>query len=315
MEAATSLSGASANKAVEKPSKQELDRRLLDDPTKDLRWLPIDRIGIHYNTVEIDGVLGYQRPLNPHKIETMVDEFDPAEITAIVVSERADGSFWVVDGQHRLEALKLLGRSVILADIRHGLTFAQESRLFYRLNKGQTKVATWDQFIARLPWDPVAQNIMRIIAAYGYHTERSGNSLKGIAAVRSVEKVYRRGFLEDVMDIISRVWRTDHHGIDGPVIEGLGIFLYSYSQQDAYDRDRLLDILSVTPAGEVLQKQRQLQVEMGRQGQPAVMVAMALRDIYNGRRRTYKKLSGPPMSGSGKPLGYVGKLPKKSVEG
>ena len=294
---------------VPKAPKQELDRKVMDEAAKDLRYLPIGEVNIHYNNITIDGFKGYQRQLNPHKIEKMVDEFDPREITAIVVSQRADGGYWVLDGQHRLEALRLLGKQVVLADVRTGMTIPEEALLFYRLNAGQTRVAAWDQFQARISaQDHTAMTIVRLIEERGYHLDRSGNATRGIAAVRSLEKVYRRGYLNDVMDIISSVWRTEHRAVDAPVIEGLGIFLHTYRQQDAFDEDRLLDILAVTPAAEVLQRQRQLVVEMGRgSGQPAVMVAMALRDIYNGKRRSRTKLSGPPISGTGKPMGYSGR--------
>lgn len=297
------------NKQVAKatPPRREYDRRLLDEEAKDIRHLPIDEIGIHYNTLAIDGQKGYQRTLNTRKIEKMVDEFDPAELTAIVVSERKDGSFWVIDGQHRLEALRILGKRVILADVRHGLDLPGEARLFYRLNAGTTKVETWSEFQARLRFDPTAQAIERVVQSYGYHFDRSGNSMRSVSAVAAVERVYKRGQLEDVLDITSRVWRSDPHATDGPVLEGLAIFLHSYEEQPAFDLDRLLDVLSVISATEVLQRQRRLVIEMGRGGtRPPALVAMALRDVYNGRRSS-RKLSGPPVSGTGRAMATIKK--------
>lgn len=306
MEAAMPLNEVPEKSA--KPQKKEFDRKVMTEGSKDIRYIAIDEVHIHYNTMVIDGHRGYQRALNPRKIDKMVEEFEPDEITAIVVSQREDGSYWVLDGQHRLEALKLLGKQVILCDVRTGLTIPQEARLFYRLNAGTTRVPSWDQFQARLAWDPVAQNIVREVESFGYRLDRSGNSPRGIAAVRALEKIFRRGYLAEVLDIVSHVWRTDAKALDAAMLEGLAIFLHTYKEQDAYDKDRLLDILAITPSSEVYQRQRQLIVEMGRgSGQPAVTVAMALRDIYNGRRRSAKKLYGPPVSGAGKVMGYSGR--------
>jgi hypothetical protein len=290
--------------------KKEFDRKLMAEEMKDLRWLPIAEINVHFNTIVIDGHKGYQRSLNPHKIEKMVDEFDPREITAIVVSQRADGRYWVIDGQHRLEALKMLGKQIILADVRTGMTIPEEAILFVRLNAGTTRVGAWDQFQARLSGnDPVATSMYRIMVEHGYHLDRSGNSTKGVAAVRSLEKVYKRGYLPDVMAIISTVWRSDRRATDGPIVEGLAIFLHSYKGQSAFEFERLLDVLAITPPSEILQRQRQLVVEMGRgNGQPAITVAMAIRDVFNGKRRSARKLTGPPISGTGKSLGYPGRV-------
>jgi len=293
-----------------KPQKKEFDRKLMDEEAKDIRWLPVEEIGVHYNTMTVSGQKGYQRALNPRKIDKMIEDFDSRELTAIVVSQREDGSYWVIDGQHRLEALKLMGKQIILADVRQGMTIPGEAVLFWRLNAGQTKVAAWDQFMARIIGnDPVAVAVNRLVVDHGYHLDRGGNSVKGIAAVRSIEKVFRRGYLTEVLDIIAAVWRSDHRAVDGPMIEGLAIFLHSYQGQPAFDKERLLDILAVTPPTEIIQRQRQLTVEMGRgTSQPAVMIAMALRDVFNGKRRSVRKLVGPPISGTGKTLGYQGRV-------
>jgi hypothetical protein len=307
MEAVVPDEGPRERVAMNTSPKRQFDRKVMSEETKDLRWLPIEEVGIHYNTLTIDGHRGYQRGLNPRKIADMVDRFDPREITAIVVSQRSDGTYWVLDGQHRLETLKLMGKSVILADVRHNMSIPQEAVLFYRLNAGTTRVGAWDQFQARIVGgDPVAVAIDKMITEHGYRLDRSGNTVKGIAAVASLEKVFRRGYLEEVLGIISTVWRTDKHAVDGPVVEGLGVFIHSYKDQPAYDRERLLDVLAITPPAEIYQRQRQLIVEMGRgSGQPAVLIAMAIRDVFNGKRRTSRKLTGPPISGTGKSLGYA----------
>lgn len=296
-----------------KPSK-EFDRRVMNDAAKDFRYLPIQEIGIHYSTLVIDGQKGYQRSLNSRKIEKMVEEFDPAEVTPIVVSERKDGSLWVIDGQHRLEALKLLGKNVIHADVRHGLDVPSEARLFYRLNAGTTAVDTWAQFQARLQFDPQAQAILRLIESYGFHLERSGTASKSIAAVAGVERIYVSGLLETVLDIISRVWRSDPHATDAHILEGLAIFLRSYREQSAFEMNRLLDVLAVTSATEVVQRQRRMQIEMGRSNaRPAVIAAMAIRDVYNGKRSS-RKLTGPPMSGTGRSMGWTTEKGRKRTK-
>ena len=48
----------------------------------------------------------------------------------ILVSEREDGSLWIFDGQHRVEALKILGELVWEVTIYSGMTLKDEATAF-----------------------------------------------------------------------------------------------------------------------------------------------------------------------------------------
>ena len=51
----------------------------------------------------------YQRILNMKNVAGIVKNFDPAKLGVLVVSHRTDGTYAVLDGQHRLTALRRLG--------------------------------------------------------------------------------------------------------------------------------------------------------------------------------------------------------------
>ena len=109
----------------------------------------------------------------------------------------------------------------------------------------------------------------------------------------------------ETLDVISRVWRADAKALDGIVIEGVGCFLDSYREDKHYDHDRLLDVLAAIPPIEVLQRSRAIKANSGRAGTGSDywFFALALADIYNGRRKT--KLSGLPKYRSGKTAQHV----------
>lgn len=50
----------------------------------------------------------YQRILNMKNVAGIVKNFDPAKLGVLVVSRRGDGTYAVLDGQHRLAALRRL---------------------------------------------------------------------------------------------------------------------------------------------------------------------------------------------------------------
>ncbi|MDY5220460.1 MAG: DUF6551 family protein, partial [Eubacteriales bacterium] len=51
----------------------------------------------------------YQRVMNMRNVAGIVKHFDPAKLGVLVVSHRKDGTYAVLDGQHRLTALRKLG--------------------------------------------------------------------------------------------------------------------------------------------------------------------------------------------------------------
>lgn len=271
-----------------------------DINTPEVGWLTIAEVHVDRT---------YQRDIKEAKVERMVREFDPRQLTTIVVCRRADGTYWVIDGQHRLEMLRRLGKQVVYADVRDGLNADQEAYLFHKLNDGATKVGAWDKFRARLAYaEPAATAIERAVTKHGYHFDKHGTSIKGIAAVVALEYVYNRGgehLVGETLDVISRVWRADAKALDGVVLEGTGCFLDSYREDKNYEHARLLDLLAAIPPVEVLQRSRAIKTDSGRAGTGSDywFFALALADIYNGRRRA--KLSGLPKYRSGKAAARV----------
>lgn len=53
--------------------------------------------------------MSYQSPVKESQVKKIVKNFDPQKLHTIVVNKRNDGQFFVIDGQHRVEALKELG--------------------------------------------------------------------------------------------------------------------------------------------------------------------------------------------------------------
>lgn len=272
------------SRASQEPRKIELlntekgwDTRLLDDK------------GLHFEPVKLEDLNIdplYQRPLRATKLSKMIEEFNPDELTAIVVSRRSDGTLWVLDGQHRVEVLSRLGKAVVLGDIREGLTREQEAFLFYRLNEGQTAVGAWDKFRARLASkEPVAVRINGITEEAGFRIIlHSGSTAdeRHIAAVSSLERLYNIGKLKTTLEVIGAVWPHDKGAVQSYVLQGLGAFLFSFDGDPAFEVGQLLTSLDQVPVSSIVKRAKQLQVETGRAGQQGQMYGYAIRDAYNG---------------------------------
>lgn len=61
------------------------------------------------HTDRLTSGLPYQRPVNQREVERLVREWDERLLDPITVSFR-DGKFFVVDGQHRISALRSVKR-------------------------------------------------------------------------------------------------------------------------------------------------------------------------------------------------------------
>lgn len=68
-----------------------------------LRWVPIAQMKVNPLA---------QRELNQARVDKLAANFDPEQIGTPTVNHR-DGAYYIIDGQHRIEALKADRKSVV----------------------------------------------------------------------------------------------------------------------------------------------------------------------------------------------------------
>jgi hypothetical protein len=241
----------------------------------------------------------YQRRLYETRIANITGRFDPDLIQTIVVSRREDGTLWLLDGQHRVEALRRLGKSVVLADVREGLSHEREAILFWRLNSGSSRPTSFEQFQARLTGlEPIAVGISKVVEKHGYHVGRVAEP-GGIQATSALETVYNMGRLDKVLSILSTAWPMDRMARESAVIMGLGSFLLTFDGDAHYDDGRLLVAMDAVSPSAIMRRAKEVELETGRSFQRGQTVTVAFRDAYNGKMvrgsRPKKQLKGRPI--------------------
>lgn len=144
--------------------------------------------------VEITGLkvdLRYQRQLSVARVKRMVDEWDDLAAGVIVVSRRSAGDHGhlvLLDGQHRVEAARKLGRTHMIAVVYDGLTLREEARMFTLINAARSPVSAITRFKARLVYgDAKAAKIHGIVNDAGGRID-SGH----IKCVSALELVFDR---------------------------------------------------------------------------------------------------------------------------
>lgn len=130
-----------------------------------------------------------QQQLRISHARSIASGFDPEKFGMPIVSHR-DGKYFVMDGQHRVEALRIMGwdDQAIQCWVYEGLTEAQEAEHFLGHNY-RKNVQAFDQFEVGITAGRDEENdIRRIVLAAGLKVSRDAD---GIAAVTALRKVYR----------------------------------------------------------------------------------------------------------------------------
>lgn len=201
--------------------------------------------------INVDGDV--QRPLDMARVERIVAAFNQAALGVVVLSHRADGTYHCIDGQHRVAAQMVIDDSVAMdALVWTGLTTAQEAAMFRLLNNARP-VGVLDRFRVRVAeGDPKATSITNALASHGWMVQAS--KLDGaFAAVAAVEQVWDRAgdtaseLVSTMIEMLTKAWGHNAHGVRGEIIAGLGAVLIRYRGE--VDMAKLTHELSQYPGG------------------------------------------------------------------
>lgn len=238
-----------------------------------LRWVPI--VDMRVSPLA-------QRELNQSRVNKIAAEFDLEQIGAPTVNKR-DGLFYVIDGQHRIEALKVIGwgDQQIEAWTYAGLTEEEEAEKFLKLND-TLQVHAFAKFKIGVQAGRVEENdIDRIVRACELHisTNHSGGSVSAVGALRRVYS-YGPGQLHRTLCIIRDAYGDA--GMESTVISGLGLLCARYGS--ALDDAKAVDALSHAhgSVGGLKAKAEMIRRVTGRPKYQCVAAAAV--EIINGRR-------------------------------
>lgn len=135
----------------------------------------------------------YQRTLQNH-VKIIARDWNPTKCDPLKINFRANGFFYVWDGQHRLEAARLRGIKYLLCDIVVGLTQKQEASLFGCQGIGIKKPNPYDIFKANVcAGEEIDSSIKSMCDKYDLVVDKNNKRAGNLSCLTLARKIFRKG--------------------------------------------------------------------------------------------------------------------------
>lgn len=203
----------------------------------------------------------YQRRLDYSRARRIADSFDSRLLGTLLISHR-HGQYFIVDGQHRLVALRIRGIADAPCVVMTGLTDQKEAELFREYNMQRKPLDRSDLLAAKLAaYDKAAIDMVERIQKAGFTCSTRPQPAKhrnriNITAVAAVERAYKqlRGeTFTEMMELIADVWPQNKEAVCASMLNGLSCFVNTY-KDDGLDYCLLRDVLEETTPFKVMAK-------------------------------------------------------------
>ena len=231
--------------------------------------------------------LPYQRPVNPKEVERLIREWDERLLDPIIVSFR-DGKFNVVDGQHRIAALRKMngGNGVMVnCKVYSGLTYEQEADLCYKLDKAKKRLSLSQSTnaLAEAGTDAEVAEVKRLVESCGFvwALGKSHGKTGEIVSTRALMNAYRRlggSSFSRMLSLVWGAWKGDPRSLTAAVLSGMALFVKTYDTE--LDDHAFIKRLSAVDPDEINRRGR---ADFSTNN-AALRFARVLLEKYNGQR-------------------------------
>lgn len=181
----------------------------------------------------------YQRSIKASHIKNIVRDFDENCVNFPRVSHRADGSYYVIDGDHTIRSWFTKHSDMpIPCIVYEGLTQEQEANMFLKLNSGTfnkpvTAAEKLNTMLNLKDADMVdmveAAELCGVKCAFA---SRCGNHNASTCyapdAMYKVYQAYGRAILTDTLQTIISAWNGQKESLQSGFIQGLALFFKTY---------------------------------------------------------------------------------------
>ena len=231
--------------------------------------------------------------MDEKEVNRLIREWDDRLLDPLVVSFR-DGKFNVVDGQHRVAAMRKMngGKEVMVpCTIYSGLTYEQEADLCYKLDKAKKRLtlAQATNALAESGTDADIRTVKSLIEANGFvwALNRRTRSTNEIGSIRALMKSWRalgNDEFSRMLVLLRCTWGGNPDSLTSFIFSGMTIFLKAYGAE--IDDRLFIRQLSKVEPDEIVRRGK-LDFSTTNNG---LRYARVILEKYNNQRKNAKKL-------------------------
>lgn len=176
----------------------------------------------------------YQRDLSTHHVEEL-RPYDEWRAGAMQIGRRPDGSYAIIDGQHRIGSAERDGVEKVLCLIKDVEAVETEAEEFDTANITQRRLVPLERYKAlRRSGSPMATEMDEILARYDGHigTERQKGDIMAVKALIQVYEKYGAIHFEAVVRGLKEAFGTlNYETVSQPTVSAFDVFARGHSRE------------------------------------------------------------------------------------
>jgi len=173
----------------------------------------------------------YQRDLNSSRVQRIAENFDPNKVGVLVVSRRGKNSYAVIDGQHRLCAMRKLGIAETNCIVVDEMSYKQEADFFRKQTINTQPLGAYDLYRAGIAsGDEHFLNIQAVLDKNGYKTgiKSDYQTITAVNALSRVVWIFGADALDMALQYITAAWRGDPTALRREMLAGMAEFAHRF---------------------------------------------------------------------------------------
>ena len=190
----------------------------------------------------------YQRVLNNARVKRIADNFDPARVGVLLLSKRGSHSYAIVDGQHRLCAMRQIGVPDAVCIVVVGMSYEDEANYFRIQTRDANPLNAYSLYKAGV--QAKDEHFLRIEAILLKNEYTVGLSAEPmvITAVNTLSRVMTmqgEAALDLALQSIRDAWHGDSTALRREMLAGVAEFARRYATRFTAEtfRQRLGNLL------------------------------------------------------------------------
>ena len=177
----------------------------------------------------------YQRATKSAQVESIIKNFDEAMLGTLTLSKR-EGKYYIIDGAHRLSALRTLQYTHAVCEVLTNLTHEQEAEYFRTQGVDKRALRPLDLFNAGLiAEDWKCLMIDRILRDNSFQIGFAHKDFYQIGAIKALFNIfddYGFAVLNDTLELIAKTWTDIPRAVCSDSLLGVAKFVSLYGALD-----------------------------------------------------------------------------------